>query len=131
MADVIPTKLGFPTEETGDSSSTEDSNSLGLDPALVISPGNNNIVTGKLYLDITGTAKHLPGLSLSNGLTIKAGKTNSASIEVGGSNVLNDHTKTGDGYELAPGEAISLSIPGTGSLWINGTANDFISYIGN
>jgi len=88
-------------------------------------------VTGQVSIATTGTALALGSGALVNGIVIKANTANAATILVGGSGVTNVSTGTGNGYPLAPGEAISIASSNLSQVYINGTAADFVSYAGN
>lgn len=94
--------------------------------------GVPSVVSGKVAIVTTAAAVALPNNPLQNGIVVKAGKANSASISIGGSGTVNNTmTSAGNGYELAAGEAISLSVSNASFVFINGTAGDFVSFIGN
>ena len=95
---------------------------------------NSTIVSGQAILSVTGTAQQFQSASatLTNGLLFCASpKNNSAGITVGGSGVTNTVSGSGNGQILLPGQCSSLAISNANLLYFNGTANDFISYLGN
>ena len=114
---------------------------VGLDPAQPLPAGSNNIgivssplaapVTGQAKIATTGTAVALASNVLVNGVVVKAKSTNAATIFVGGATVTSVYDGTGPGYPLAPGEAMSFAVSNSNSLYINGTANDVVSFGGN
>jgi len=95
------------------------------------SPTPDVIDTGQLAIATTGTAVQLPNVTLLNGIVVTAATSNSATIYVGGSNVQNQGGGTGNGYPLAPGQSMSLSTANANTIWINGTAGNWVAYNGN
>lgn len=88
-------------------------------------------VTGQAPIVTTGTAVGLPAAVLKNGAVIKAALTNVAPIFVGPAGVNTTNTGAGTGYPLTPGEAIGIAAANLSSIFINGTAGDFVQYVGN
>jgi hypothetical protein len=88
-------------------------------------------LTGQVAIATTGTALALGSATLANGVIVKAASTNAATILVGPSGVTNTNNGTGNGYPLAPGEAISFAAANLNQVFINGTAADFVSFAGN
>ncbi|MHC5536676.1 hypothetical protein ACYOEI_00195 [Singulisphaera rosea] len=99
--------------------------------AVVISVGNPVLATGQAIIAVTGTAVQLPSHALINGVIVTAHGTNAASITIGGSSVTNTLTGSGNGVELAAGASVSAAVSNTNQLWVNGTAGDWISFIGS
>ena len=88
-------------------------------------------LVGQAKVAVTSTAVQLNnGTSqvLINGIIISAPSTNVTAIAIGGSGVTNTGAGAGNGYLLTPGASISFAVTNTNTLWINGTANDFISW---
>lgn len=88
-------------------------------------------VAGAKAVAVTGTAVALGSGALSNGVIIKAKSSNAGSVVVGPSGVTNAVTSSANGYELAPGEAISVAAANLSQVYINGAAGDFVFYAGN
>ena len=102
--------------------------------------GNNvnyvsaTIVTGQAKVATTGTAVQFQSASarLANGVTFCAATTNnSAGVTIGGSSVNNTVNGTGNGLILLPGACGAIAINNANLLYVNGTAGDYLSYIGN
>lgn len=90
-----------------------------------------NQITGQAVIATTGTAVQLGSNVLVNGVTIVAAVTNVANIIVGGSGVTNTANGSGNGLVLPPGASITIAVPNTNDIYINGTAADYISFISN
>ena len=86
---------------------------------------------GQAKIAVTATAVQLPSNVLTNGVIISAFSTNTAPITIGGSTVTNTANGTGNGTILEAGASISFAITNTNALYINGTANDFVSFAGS
>src|SRR5579875_936932 len=80
----------------------------------------------------TGTAVPLASSSttLTQGVVVTANSSNVGTIFVGGSGVINTGGGTGNGYLLVAGASVSIPINNLNAVYINGTANDFVSYVG-
>ncbi|CAB4139677.1 hypothetical protein UFOVP352_9 [uncultured Caudovirales phage] len=91
----------------------------------------SRIKVGQVKLDVTDSQVQFPDGELINGVIIKASPLNSEVLFVGedGVNTVNDGT--GRGFFLSPGEATSLAIDNLKQIFIIGTANDFVSFIGS
>ena len=87
--------------------------------------------TGQVKIAVTSTAVVLGSHTFSNGVIVKASSQNTASILIGPSGVTTTNDGTGNGYPLVPGEAISIAAANLSQIFINGTAGDFVSFIGN
>ncbi len=102
---------------------------------LVQTPIPASVITGQVIILVTNTAVQLPSHALVNGIVVKAKSTNAAqsttSGMVGPVGVTNVFDGTGNGYPLAPGEAMSVAIPNTNLVYVNGTAGDVFSFGGN
>lgn len=88
-------------------------------------------IVGQTKVAVTGTAVQLPSNALTNGVIITAYSTNATPIVIGGLGVTNTITGAGNGYILEAGGSVSAAITNTNVLYINGTANDFVSFIGS
>lgn len=86
---------------------------------------------GQVRLDTTDSQVQFPGGELINGVIVKASPLNSDVLFVGvdGVNTVNDGT--GRGFFLSPGEATSLAVDDLKQIFIIGTANDFVGFIGS
>lgn len=87
--------------------------------------------TGQAIIAITGTAVQLPSNALINGVIITAHGSNSGSVTLGNSSVTNTLNGTGNGDELAAGASTSAAVANTNQIWVNGTAGDWVSFIGS
>lgn len=92
-------------------------------------PGS--IATGQVIVAVTGTAVQFPSNTLTQGVIITAHITNSGSVTLGGAAVTNTLSGSGNGVELAAGAALSAAITNTNVLYLNGTAGDWVSFIGS
>jgi hypothetical protein len=103
-----------------------------IESVPVQDPKPANIVSGQAKIAITNTAVQLPANVLFNGLTVKSkAGNNAAGVLIGSAGVTNATDGTGAGYLLAPGESVSLNIPNSNLVFINGTAGDVVSFAGN
>jgi hypothetical protein len=105
-------------------------------PVAVTTPAPSAIVTGQIKITTTGVPVALPSNVLLNGIVIKAKVTNAAqtsvySAMVGPSGVTTTYDGTGNGYPLAPGEAVSFACANSNLIYVNGTAGDVFSFQGN
>lgn len=89
------------------------------------------IATGQAKVAVTNTAVQLATNTLTRGVAIKANPTNTAAITIGASSVTATADGTGNGFILKPGDAATFTVSNSNVLWINGTANDYISFEGN
>lgn len=80
---------------------------------------------------VTASAVALPAAALVNGVVLKSKSTNSGTVWVGGAGVTVTDNGTGNGYALAPGEAVAFAVANLNSLFIIGTAADVVYYAGN
>lgn len=109
---------------------------VGADGTLVVSGGGGgtvptSFISGQGKIATTGTAVQLSSHALTQGVAVTASAANAAPIVIGGSTVTNVVDGTGAGVILAPGASASISISNTNILYINGTAGDIVSFIGN
>ena len=88
-------------------------------------------LVGQAKVAVTGTAVQLGSNALSNGVIITAPSSNAAKMTVGGSGVTNTVTGAGNGYILEAGASASFAVSNTNVLYINGTANDMVSFAGS
>ena len=100
-------------------------------PLPVITPIPAAPITGQAKVVATNTAVALGGNTLLNGVVVKAKTTNTGTVFVGPSSVTTTDNGAGNGYALLPGEAISLAVANTSSIYINGTAGDSVYFAGN
>ena len=91
------------------------------------------ITTGQQKIAVTGTAVQVIAAStaLVNGVIITANLNNAAVVTVGSSSVTNTADGTGNGKVLQPGESTSVAVSDLNLLYVNGTAGDWISWIGS
>jgi len=95
--------------------------SLGLyvdpQPLTAIYAGTKNVPTG--------TAEAIAGSQVIHSVTIKALSTNTVAVYIGGTGI------TVSGFELLPGESISLDISNLATVFcISGSASQVVRYIG-
>lgn len=88
-------------------------------------------VVGQAKIASTGVAQQLSAGALANGVILTAKTGNAASIEVGASGVNNTVDGTGNGYILAAGASVSFAVDNVNRIYVNGTANDVISWAGS
>ena len=86
----------------------------------------NTAIHGQLTLPNTLANALGAAVELINGVAIKARASNTGSVYVGVAGVT-----TTTGYELAPGDTLTLPIDNISSVFIIGAASDRVSYIGN
>jgi len=89
-------------------------------------------VAGQATIATTGTAIQLTASStpLANGIILVAKSTNAANLHVGASGVTNTEAGAGTGVILEPGKMVLLCVNNANVIYVNGTINDVISYIG-
>jgi hypothetical protein len=80
---------------------------------------------------VTASAVALTTQALSNGVLIRAKPTNAGTVFVGGAGVTATNDGTGNGFALAPGEAVNLPVNTTAGIFIIGTLNDVVYVIGS
>jgi hypothetical protein len=105
-----------------------------LDVILTANPLVTAPLVGQSKIAITGTAVQLNGgtsQALTNGIIISAPSGNTNPICVGGAGVNNTADGTGNGYLLAPGASISFAVTDTNKIYINGYANNYVSWAGS
>lgn len=93
----------------------------------------STFTTGQVKIAVTGTAVQLSGTSvpLLNGVIIIANQNNTASITIGGSGVTNTVDGTGNGTVVTANSAVSIAVSDLDVLYVNGTAGDWITWIGS
>lgn len=87
-------------------------------------------VAGQKKIAVTGTAVRMPTNALLNGAVI----TNNSStndVFLGDSSVNNTSNGDGNGYVLKAGASIGFAYPDVNTLYLNGTANDWVSFLGS
>jgi hypothetical protein len=78
------------------------------------------LVFGQAQIAVAGTAVQLASNALTVGVTVQALKQNTDQIYVGGSGVGTTHDGTGNGFELQPGQSVTLpDTTDTDVLYIN------------
>lgn len=101
-------------------------------PGYVQTPTPSTITAGQARIATASTAVCLPSAALQNGIVVKALATNTGSLTLGPSGVTTATDGTGNGYVLAPGEAMSFAVSNSGLVCFNGTGvGDSVSYAGN
>lgn len=104
---------------------------LYLGGGTVAGPAPSAITSGQAKVAVTNTAVCLSAAALVNGLVIKALAANAAAITIGGTGVNSTTDGTGNGYVLAPGEAMSFAVDNASRVCINGASGAGVSYAGN
>ena len=104
-------------------------------PNAAIQPGKpatSSLVSGQVVIAVTGTAVQLPANAVTNGIVVRSKSTNNTTQgTIGASGVTNVVNGTGNGFIMAPGDAISLAVTNSNLVYVNGTAGDIFSFIGN
>jgi|SRR5579863_8907220 len=95
-------------------------------PALL-----GTFAAGQTKISVTGTAVQLASNALTTGVILTASLTNVNPSVIGDSGVTNTTNGSGNGYILSPGASVSVAVSNTNVLYVNGTANDVLSFIGN
>ena len=88
-------------------------------------------IVGQSLLSVTGTATVLGSGPLINGVIITANASNASFITLGTSSVTNTTNGSGNGYVLQAGGSISFAVANLSSIWVNGSAGDWVSYAGS
>ncbi len=88
-------------------------------------------LTGQAKVAVTGTAVPLGAGVLFNGVLVKAATSNVGTILIGTSAVTVTVGGAGNGYPLAPGDTVVFAAGNLSQVFINGTANDYVSFAGN
>lgn len=120
MADVVVHKLGVRGVDNGDGT-----------VSLVVASARAAPKTGQKKIAVTNTAIVLGSGALVNGVVVKAKSTNTGPVFVGPTGVTTLDDGTGNGYALAPGEAISFACADLSEIFINGTAPNAVYFAGN
>lgn len=81
---------------------------------------------GQTTVSVTNTAVQLPSHALTQGVIVQALAANVNNVVVGDSAVT-----TGNGFQLQAGQATSAGVANTNALYVNGTANDGVCFIGS
>ncbi|WP_420104162.1 hypothetical protein [Bosea sp. (in: a-proteobacteria)] len=101
-------------------------------PGYVQTPTPSTVIAGQGRIATASTAVCLPSAALQNGIVVKALAGNVGSLTVGPSGVTTATDGTGNGYVLAPGEAMSFAVSNASLVCFNGTGvGDGVSYAGN
>jgi len=95
-----------------------------------LSPGA--IISDQVAVAVTGTAVQFhANQPVAGGCVVVAAPAgNSAEVTLGGATVNNTVDGTGNGYVLEAGKATVVTVANLNTLYVNGTAGDFISYVG-
>lgn len=97
----------------------------------VVSSNPAAVAAGQKAIAVTGTAVSVGTGTFVNGVVIKSASTNSSNLFIGSNGVATTFNGSGSGYVLEPGEAIAYAVADLSSVYINGTAGDFITFTGN
>jgi hypothetical protein len=87
-----------------------------------------NVFVGQVKIAVTGTAVQLPQNLCLVGITIINRGANA--IFLGAAGVTNTSAGAGNAYEIPSAGQVVMCIDDTSKLYINGTANDYITFIG-
>jgi len=90
-------------------------------------PSVGNSVAFQVTVAASATPQQLPAHILQNGGTLAAKSGNSASIEISPNPAVTSST----GFILGAGQQAPFSGSNTNQLWITGTMNDVLSFLGN
>lgn len=78
------------------------------------------LVFGQAQVATAGTAVQLANNAVSVGVIVQALMQNTNEVYVGGSGVTTTHDGTGNGFELQPGQSVTLPVTtNTDILYIN------------
>lgn len=87
---------------------------------------------GQKKVAVTGTAVALAtSTALTNGAWVQANPNNTAAIVLGLSSVANTTDGTGNGKVLQPGQSWFVAATNLSSIYINGTAADWVDWTAN
>lgn len=89
------------------------------------------LLNGGKKVSVTHTAVAIAVSTSCVALVITAASTNVNPIFVGNSSVTDDYFTTTSGEELQPGGSTGIAIDNLSKVFINGTANEGVSYIGS
>ena len=96
-------------------------------PFPVIQPTISSFFTFQAKIAATNVAQQLPYDILVNGVILRAKSTNAGKIFMGISSSVNTTDDgTGNGYAIAPGEAMSVSISNSNLIWVAGIIGDVL-----
>jgi hypothetical protein len=89
-------------------------------------------VFGQAQVATANTAVQLPSNAVTQGVVVQALRANTDQIYVGSSSSLNTtHDGTGNGFELQPGQSLTLAVSNTNAIWINSaTAGSAVCFAG-
>lgn len=88
------------------------------------------MITGQAKIAVTGTAVPIPLIGALQGVLVTAAAGNAAAMTAGGSGITNAADGTGNGYILPAGASAVIPSVGVNTLYVNGTAGDYVSYVG-
>lgn len=130
---ISAASLPLPTGAATSALQTAGNASLTSIAASLVSMGGvqSSLIAGQKKIATTNTQVQLGGTALSNGVVITANLNNSGPIFVGNTGVTTTNDGTGNGYALQPGASITYQINSLSSIYLNGTAGDFVTYTGN
>lgn len=91
----------------------------------------SHFYTGQVEIAEAGTPVQFPDYrELIRGVTITANKNNAAKVTIGHTALLDNTVDgSGNGYVLDPGESIEIEVSDSRMIYINGSAEDWISFI--
>lgn len=92
---------------------------------LPVAVSSSSVVgSGKATVTTAGTRVQL-ATNAAVSVTVRAKVTNTNLVYLGGSGVT-----AANGYDLSPGEAVSLDVTNTNSVWVDAATNgDSVSYV--
>lgn len=92
----------------------------------------NAPLSGQAKVSSTGVAVKISASSRpGSGYIVQALAQNTANVYVGPFGVTTTADGTGNGFELQPGQALGIAIQDIVNLYVNGTANDGVCFIGS
>ena len=87
--------------------------------------GSSLIAPARTTVAVTNTAVQLPSTAYAQGVIVQALAANSATVVIGGSGVT-----TGNGFQLAQGQSVTLPVNNSNLVYVNGTSGDGVCTIG-
>jgi len=97
-----------------------------FDPSVNPNPNGNPAQPVIGRQQVTSSAVALPNEVLGNGVVVRSMDANSADIEL-----LAPGQTAGDGYPLAPGDAVSFAITNLSAIRVVGSGGGWISWAGS
>lgn len=87
---------------------------------------NPNVFYGRTTAGASATPVSATPKKCINGLVVKSLAANAAAIDVGASDVT-----VGGGFQLQPGDSVSIAINDPSNVYIIGNGSDVVSWIAN